>query len=66
MCLGTAILAGVAAGEYTDVGEAVAHVVHEVATVASSQAIAASYADQLNRYRTLRAAIMANFDFVAS
>jgi len=66
VCLGTAILAGVAAGEYTDVGEAVAHVVHEVATVASSQAIAASYADQLNRYRTLRAAIMANFDFVAS
>ena len=64
VCLGTAILAGVAAGEYRDIREAVGQVVHEAATVAPSQAIAASYADQKNRYRTLRLAMMAHLDFV--
>ena len=39
--------------------------VHEAAVLAPNPAIAASYADQVNRYRALRAAMIARLDFVA-
>jgi xylulokinase len=65
VCLGTAILAGVAAGEYRDIRQAVEQVVHEAAVLTPNPAIAASYADQVNRYRMLRAAMMARLNFVA-
>jgi xylulokinase len=63
VCLGTAILAGVSAGEYSDVREAVEQVVHEAAVLAPNPAIAASYADQVNRYRALRAEMITGLDF---
>jgi xylulokinase len=65
VCLGTSILAGVAAGEYRDIRQAVEQVVHEAAVLTPNPAIAASYADQVNRYRMLRAAMMARLNFVA-
>jgi xylulokinase len=65
VCLGTAILAGVASEEYRDVHQAVEQMVHEGAVLAPDPAIAASYGDQMNRYRRLRAAMMARLDFVA-
>jgi xylulokinase len=65
VCLGTAILAGVAAGEYRDVRQAVEQVVHEAAVFSPDPAIAASYADQVNRYRMLRAAVIARLDIAA-
>jgi ribulose kinase len=64
VCLGTAIVAGVAAGAYKDVGEAVAQVTHEVATVAPSQDVASGYAEQVKQYRAFRADMITHFDFV--
>jgi xylulokinase len=64
VCLGTAILAGVAIGEYRDASQAVDQVVHEIAVVAPNQSIAASYAAQMNQYRIFRAAMMARADFL--
>ncbi|MGO9403973.1 MAG: FGGY-family carbohydrate kinase [Terriglobales bacterium] len=63
VCLGTAILAGVAVGEYRDASQAVDQVVHETAVLAPNQATAASYADQMRQYRIFRAAMMARQDF---
>ena len=65
VCLGTAILAGVAAGEYRDVCQAVSQVVREAAVVVPNPAIAAGYAEQMNSYRMLRAATIARLDFFA-
>jgi len=56
VCLGTAILAGVATGEYASIGQAVAAVVGESAVWAPNPAISASYREQAGRYRQLRAA----------
>jgi xylulokinase len=64
VCLGTAILAAVAAGEYRDVREAVEQVVHEISVIAPNPALAASYAEQVTRYRALRAAMIARSDVV--
>jgi sugar (pentulose or hexulose) kinase len=55
VCLGGAILAGVAAGEYSDFGEAVAQLVHEAGVIAPDEALAAAYAPQRERYESLRA-----------
>jgi xylulokinase len=57
VCLGTAILAGVAAGEYQNIAEAVDQVVHEASVVEPDAALAASYEDQSSRYRLLRSAM---------
>jgi len=54
VCLGTAILAGCAVGEYASIPQAVAALVKESAVVAPDREIAASYRDQLNRYKNLR------------
>jgi xylulokinase len=64
VCLGTAILGGVAAGDYSDVREGVEQVVHEIRVIAPNPEIAASYAAQVTRYRALRAAMIARLDFV--
>jgi xylulokinase len=56
VCLGTAILAGLAVGEYASPGQAVAEVVGEKAVWVPNPAIAASYRDQAERYRRLRSA----------
>jgi xylulokinase len=64
VCLGTAILAGVAVGEYRDASQAVDQVVHEIAVLAPNQSTAASYAAQMNQYRIFRAAMMARADFL--
>jgi xylulokinase len=64
VCLGTAILAGVAAGEYRDVCQAVSQVVQETTVLVPNPAIAAGYADQMNQYRALRAAMTARPDFL--
>src|SRR5580658_8600494 len=59
VCLGGAILAGVAAGEYGSLAEAVELVVSEVSVVSPDSAIAAAYAQQVKQYRRLRSAVMA-------
>lgn len=57
VCLGGAILAGVAAGEYSSLREAVELVVREISVVAPDQALAAAYAPQAKKYRHLRSAL---------
>jgi xylulokinase len=64
VCLGTAILAGVAIGEYRNASQAVDQVVQETAVVTPNQTTAASYAAQMNQYRILRAAMTARADFL--
>jgi xylulokinase len=54
VCLGTAILAGTAIGEYASTNEAIAALVQESDVVHPDQALAASYRDQMQRYRQLR------------
>jgi xylulokinase len=56
VCLGTAILAGVAIGEYGSIAKAVADLVGESAVWAPDPAVSASYREQANRYRQLRSA----------
>lgn len=53
VCLGTAILAGVAIGKYSSYGDAVENVVRVSETIAPDAAIAASYAAQAMQYRVL-------------
>lgn len=55
VCLGTAILAGVAIGEYASMKQAVEELVAENAVLAPDKALAASYRDQIKRYKELRA-----------
>jgi xylulokinase len=58
VCLGTAILAGVAIGEYKSIGEAVGALIEESAVLNPDKAVTASYRDQIKRYRQLRSAAM--------
>lgn len=58
VCLGTAILAGLAIGEYASVAEAVTNLVEESAVFAPDKALAESYRDQIQRYKELRAAVV--------
>jgi len=53
VCLGTAILAGVATGVYKDFAEAIATVVHPAETVAPDPATARAYKAQLAQCRIL-------------
>jgi xylulokinase len=59
VCLGGAILAGVASGEYSSFREAVELMVRDVSTVSADDAIAAAYAQQAKKYRQLRSALTA-------
>jgi len=54
VCLGGAILAGVAAIEYSSINQAVDRVVHEAAVLAPDPTIAATYAEQVKAYQRLR------------
>jgi xylulokinase len=51
VCLGGAILAGVATGIYRDIPEAVAQMVREVAVIEPDAGIASAYASQVQDYR---------------
>lgn len=57
VCLGGAILAGVAAGEYGNLREAVDQVVREVAVVMPNPEIASAYAQQSEAYQQLRSSL---------
>jgi xylulokinase len=59
VCLGGAILAGVASGEYSSFREAVELMVRDISTVSADDAIAADYAQQAKKYRQLRSALTA-------
>ena len=59
VCLGGAMLAGVALGEYGNLHEAVKLLVREVSTVCPDPVIAASYAQQARQYRRLYSALTA-------
>src|SRR5271170_4009485 len=59
VCLGGAILAGVACGEYASLAEAVELVVRDVSAVSPDYEIAADYAQQAKQYRHLRSALTA-------
>jgi ribulose kinase len=53
VCLGGAILAGVASGIYQDIPEAVAQMVQEVAVIEPDHRLASEYASQVKDYRLL-------------
>ena len=53
VCLGTAILAGVATGKYKSIASAVEQVVHTSETIAPDPTIAASYQVQREQYQLL-------------
>jgi len=55
VCLGTAMVAGVAIGEYKSVREAIETLVEECKVVVPDEALAASYREQMRQYRDLRA-----------
>src|SRR5579862_299942 len=57
VCLGGAILAGVASGEYGSFREAVEVVVREVSAISPDDATAAAYAQQVKQYRYVRSAL---------
>jgi len=57
VCLGAAILSGVAAGEYGSISEAVGGVVREVAVLTPDPEIASAYAQQFKQYRWLRSSL---------
>ena len=58
VCLGTAILAGVAVGEYGCICDAVDAVVHESSVVPPSESLRRSYAEQFKRYKELRSSVV--------
>ena len=59
VCLGGAILAGVASGEYGSLREAVELVVRDVAAVSPDSAITEAYAQQVKQYRRLCSSLTA-------
>lgn len=60
VCLGGAILAGVACGEYSSLREAVEHVVRDASVVSPDRAIAGTYTQQINQYSHLLSAVTNN------
>lgn len=54
VCLGTAILAGVAVGKYSSIADAVTTVVKDCMTIEPDHELAASYCQQIKHYRQLR------------
>jgi xylulokinase len=60
VCLGGAILAGVACGEYRTLREAVDLVVRDVSVVSPDPEIAAAYVQQVKQYSQLRSATSGN------
>jgi len=66
VCLGAAILAGVAAGTYGSIADAVREVVREKETVDPDADMGVSYATQRERYRLLYSALAPVRDFDGS
>ncbi len=62
VCLGGAILAGVASGEYRSLQEAVEVVVRDVSVVLPDEAVAKSYVQQARQYHDLRSSCTARAD----
>jgi xylulokinase len=58
VCLGTAILAGVAVGEYSSIDQAITALVKESDALKPDQAINDGYRDQLERYKQFRSAVV--------
>lgn len=56
-CLGAALLAGVAAGQYSDLTEAIETTVHVQCVVEPDTILAEAYQTQMNRYRTFYPAL---------
>ncbi|MGH9683463.1 MAG: FGGY-family carbohydrate kinase [Candidatus Acidiferrales bacterium] len=65
VCLGAAILAGVACGVYSSVADAVSQLVREKCVVEPDSALAAAYTRQKMQYRLLYSALAPVRDFVA-
>lgn len=59
VCLGGAILAGVASGEYAGLGEAAKLLVRDVSAISPERAMAAAYKQQARQYRELRSVLTA-------
>jgi xylulokinase len=59
VCLGGAILAGVAVGEYKNVEEAVRAMVREATVIEPNAQLAGAYAEQLKRYQFMRTSLSA-------
>ena len=59
VCLGGAILAGVASGEYGSLQEAVELVVRDISVISPDDAIAEAYMEQTKQYRHLRSVLTA-------
>jgi xylulokinase len=57
VCVGSAILAGVATGEFTDVAEGVKHMMHETEVVAPDAGLCAAYEGFVPRYMGLYSAL---------
>jgi xylulokinase len=57
VCLGAAILAGVATGIYSSIAEAIGALVREQSVVEPDPALAADYAPQMRQYRSLYPAL---------
>jgi xylulokinase len=57
VCQGAAILAGVAAGTYSEIASAVKQIVREKKVIVPDPGLAASYAGQLKKYRQLYATL---------
>ncbi|HEV2116955.1 MAG TPA: FGGY family carbohydrate kinase [Terriglobales bacterium] len=57
VCLGAAILAGVATGTYSSIAEAVSALVREESVVEPDPVLAAGYASQVRQYRSLYPAL---------
>jgi xylulokinase len=56
VCLGTAILAGVAIGQYEDMSQAAAALAEASSVIIPDSALTANYREQMKRYRHLRSA----------
>jgi xylulokinase len=57
VCVGGAILAGVAVGTYSSIREAVDQVVHEVSVIDPDPAMSAAFTEQVTQYQRLRSAL---------
>ncbi len=66
VCLGSAMLAGVAVGTYPSISQAVREVVREKETVFPDPGMVASYAAQIEKYRLLYSALAPIRDFDVS
>jgi len=65
VCLGAALLSGVAIGAYADIADAVKRAVRERETILPDPEMAAGYAAQMKKYRMMYSALAPVRDFRA-